>query len=73
MCGPTSCCAWCGPAGQRWLEAFNCIVALVFCVGMVWYGWQIVDTSLMLDEHSSSASAVPDVDLLQRAAGGRRC
>ena len=33
------------PGGQRWLEVFNCIVALIFCGGMVWYGWEIVDTS----------------------------
>ncbi len=47
------------PAGQRWLEAFNCVVALVFSGGMVWYGWQIVDSSLMLDETSSSALQFP--------------
>ncbi len=47
------------PAGQRWLEAFNCVVALVFCLGMVWYGWQIVDTSLLLEETSSSALQFP--------------
>lgn len=47
------------PQGQRWLEAFNCIVALIFCGGMVWYGWQIVDTSLLLDERSSSDLQFP--------------
>src|ERR1700756_1255001 len=47
------------PAGQRWLEAFNCVVALIFCAGMVWYGWQIVDTSLLLDERSSSDLQFP--------------
>ncbi len=47
------------PSGQRWLEAFNCVVALAFSVGMIWYGWQIVDTSLMLDETSSSALQFP--------------
>ncbi len=46
-------------AGQRWLEAFNCVVALVFCGGMIWYGWQIVDTSLLLDERSSSGLQFP--------------
>jgi C4-dicarboxylate transporter, DctQ subunit len=46
-------------AGQRWLEAFNCVVALIFCGGMIWYGWQIVDTSLLLDERSSSALQFP--------------
>lgn len=47
------------PAGQRWVEAFNCVVALIFCAGMVWYGYQIVDTSLMLDERSASALQFP--------------
>lgn len=47
------------PAGQRWVESFNCLVALAFSVGMVWYGWQIVDTSLMLDERSSSDLQFP--------------
>ena len=47
------------PGGQRWLEAFNCIVALIFCGGMIWYGWEIVDTSLLLDERSSSGLQFP--------------
>jgi len=47
------------PTGQRWLETFNCIVALVFCGGMIWYGWEIVDTSLLLDERSSSDLQFP--------------
>jgi len=48
------------PVGvQRWLEAFNCLVALAFCGGMVWYGWQIVDTSLALEETSSTGLAFP--------------
>ncbi len=47
------------PAGQRWLEVFNCLVALAFCIGMVWYGWQIVDTSRLLEETSSSGLEFP--------------
>ena len=47
------------PSGQRWLEAFNCVVALIFCFGMIWYGWQIVDTSLLLDERSSTGLQFP--------------
>ncbi|WP_428484840.1 TRAP transporter small permease [Rhodopila sp.] len=46
-------------SGQRWLEAFNCVVALAFSAGMVWYGWEIVDTSLLLDERSSSGLQFP--------------
>ena len=48
-----------GPTGQRWMESFNCIVALVFCVGMVWYGYHITETSWLLDEHSASDFAFP--------------
>ena len=47
------------PSWQRWAETFNCLVALAFCFGMVWYGGQIVDTSLMLDERSSTDLAFP--------------
>ena len=47
------------PQGQRWLETFNCLVALFFCAGMIWYGWQIVDTSLLLDERSSTDLQFP--------------
>jgi len=47
------------PQAQRWVEVFNCLVALVFCGGMVWYGWQIVDTSMLLDERSSTGLEFP--------------
>ncbi len=48
-----------GPKGQRWMEAFNCVVALVFCVGMIWYGFEIVLSSWQLDEHSSTDFSFP--------------
>ena len=48
-----------GPVGQRWMESLNCVVALVFCVGMVWYGGNIVATSFALDEHSSTDFGFP--------------
>jgi C4-dicarboxylate transporter, DctQ subunit len=48
-----------GTTGQRWMESFNCIVALVFCIGMVWYGGSIVESSLQLDEHSSTDFSFP--------------
>jgi C4-dicarboxylate transporter DctQ subunit len=47
------------PQAQRWLEVFNCLVALVFCAGLVWYGWQIVDTAWMLDERSFTGLSFP--------------
>jgi len=47
------------PGLQRWVEVFNCLVAIIFCSGMVWYGWGIVHTSLILDERSSSDLQFP--------------
>lgn len=44
---------------QRWVEMFNCLVAIAFVAGMVWYGWQVVDTALMLDQRSSSDLQFP--------------
>ena len=44
---------------QRWTEVFNCIVALVFCGGMLWYGIEIVQTSWGLDETSSTDLQFP--------------
>lgn len=48
-----------GPQGQRWLEIFNCLVALIFCGGMVWYGWNITEGSLLIDEHSATDLSFP--------------
>lgn len=48
-----------GPRGQRWMEMFNCAVALLFCGGMTWYGWNITATSFLLDEHSSTDLSFP--------------
>ena len=47
------------PQAQRVLECFNCVVAIAFCVGMVWYGWQIVETGRLLDERSSTGLEFP--------------
>ncbi len=47
------------PAAQRWVEMFNCLVALAFCGGLVWYGWEIVDTALLIDERSSTDLQFP--------------
>src|SRR5471030_2307199 len=48
-----------GTTGQRWLESFNCLVALVFCFCLLWYGASITYSSLMLDEHSSTDFSFP--------------
>ena len=60
------------PGVQRWVEMFNCLVAIAFTFGMVWYGWA-------RREHRGDARpaqllrpAIPDLDLLHRAAGRRR-
>lgn len=47
------------PGVQRWVEAFNCLVALGFCLGMLWYGIEIVETSIQLDETSSTGLEFP--------------
>ncbi|WP_114912783.1 TRAP transporter small permease [Acidibrevibacterium fodinaquatile] len=47
------------PAGQRWLEIANSLVAVVFCAGLVYYGWQIVATAWLLDERSSTDLQFP--------------
>src|SRR5580658_7954045 len=38
------------PGAQRWVEMCNCLVAIAFTFGMVWYGWQVVDTAQILDQ-----------------------
>jgi C4-dicarboxylate transporter, DctQ subunit len=48
------------PAGvQRWFEMFNCLVAIAFTFGMVWYGWDVVGTAILLDQRSSSDLQFP--------------
>ena len=43
----------------RWMEVFNCIAAMVFCGALVWYGQQVVDIALRIDEHSASDLRFP--------------
>jgi C4-dicarboxylate transporter DctQ subunit len=45
--------------GQRWVETFNCLVAVAFTAGMVWYGWQIVALAWLFDQRSSSDLQFP--------------
>jgi C4-dicarboxylate transporter, DctQ subunit len=47
------------PGAQRWLEMLNCVVAIAFTAGMVWYGWRVVSTALLLDQRSSSDLQFP--------------
>jgi C4-dicarboxylate transporter DctQ subunit len=43
----------------RWMEIFNCIAAIVFCGALVWYGRQVVEIALLIDEHSASDLRFP--------------
>ncbi len=47
------------PGVQRWMEVFNCLVAIAFTFGMVWYGWDVVSTAVLLDQRSSSDLQFP--------------
>jgi len=48
------------PVGaQRWVEMFNCLVAIAFTFGMLWYGWEVVSTAILLDQRSSSDLQFP--------------
>lgn len=47
------------PWMQRWVELFNCLVALLFCGCLIWYGYQIVGTAQLLDERSSTDLQFP--------------
>jgi len=48
------------PAGvARWMEVLNCVAAIVFCGALVWYGRQIVEIALLIDEHSASDLRFP--------------
>jgi C4-dicarboxylate transporter, DctQ subunit len=47
------------PGVQRWVEAFNCCVAIIFCAGLTWYGWQIVSAAYDFDERSVTGLEFP--------------
>jgi C4-dicarboxylate transporter, DctQ subunit len=47
------------PRWVRRVEMFNCLVAIVFTGALVWYGWEIVDTSVLIDERSASDLQFP--------------
>jgi C4-dicarboxylate transporter, DctQ subunit len=47
------------PGVQRWFEMFNCLVAIAFTFGMLWYGWKVVGTAILLDQTSSSDLQFP--------------
>lgn len=46
-------------AVARWMEVLNCVAAIVFCGALVWYGRQVVDIALLIDERSASDLRFP--------------
>ena len=47
------------PQVQRYVETFNCVVALGFCLGLTWYGVHIMVDAWNLDERSETVLAFP--------------
>jgi C4-dicarboxylate transporter DctQ subunit len=47
------------PQAQRWVEAFNCCVAIVFCMGLAYCGLQVTQGSYDLDERSITGLEFP--------------
>jgi C4-dicarboxylate transporter DctQ subunit len=41
------------------MEVLNCVAAIVFCGALVWYGRQVVDIALLIDERSASDLRFP--------------
>jgi C4-dicarboxylate transporter DctQ subunit len=46
-------------AVARWMEVLNCVAAIAFCGALVWYGRQVVDIALLIDERSASDLRFP--------------
>ncbi len=47
------------PHGQRWLEFFNCCVAILFCGGLAYCSFYIVSDAWHLDERSATGLEFP--------------
>ena len=48
-----------GAGRQRLLELFNAGLGVFFCGAMAWFGWEVVEFAIMLDEHSISSLHFP--------------
>ena len=44
---------------KRWLEIFNSCAAIIFCVALIWYGWQVLEIAWRIDERSASDLRFP--------------
>ena len=47
------------PRLARWMEVFNCIAAVAFCSALIWYGREVVEIALLIDERSASDLRFP--------------
>ena len=47
------------PRLARWMEVFNCIAATAFCGALIWYGREVVEIALLIDERSASDLRFP--------------
>jgi C4-dicarboxylate transporter DctQ subunit len=47
------------PRVKRWMEVFNSLAAIVFCMAATVYGWQVVQTAILIDERSASDLRFP--------------
>jgi C4-dicarboxylate transporter, DctQ subunit len=45
--------------GQRVLEIVNCLIAIVFCAGMAWYGARVVMEAYAYDDRSTGVLSFP--------------
>src|SRR5271169_1529621 len=48
-----------GEGVKRWLEVFNSLTAVVFCVAVTWYGWEVTSVAWLIDERSASDLRFP--------------
>lgn len=47
------------PERQRWVEVFNCAIAVIFNAGLTWYGWLLTADSFDLGEVSNTMLRFP--------------
>jgi C4-dicarboxylate transporter DctQ subunit len=47
------------PFQVRVVEAFNALAAGGFCALLVWYGWEVVDIAILIDERSQTGISFP--------------
>jgi C4-dicarboxylate transporter DctQ subunit len=44
---------------KRWMEVFNSLTAIVFCLAVTWYGWEVTSVAWLIDERSASDLRFP--------------